>query len=113
MGIIDPSGVDAARNNQKSPKERFQEAKSLFKEGRKTEALQILRDLDREFPNQPNLLAAMAVVRKAMGHTQDARQLALRLRDEFKDPRGDKLLLDLERTAKARAEALQGEPPSQ
>jgi len=113
MGIIDPSGVDAARNNQKSPKERFQEAKSLFKEGRKTEALQILRDLDREFPNQPNLLFAMAVVRKAMGHGQDARQLAIRLRDEFKDSRGDKVLSELERSAKARADALQGEPPSQ
>ncbi|MCX5771837.1 MAG: tetratricopeptide repeat protein [Candidatus Hydrogenedentes bacterium] len=113
MGIIDPSSVDAAKNLKKKPKERFQEAESLFKEGRKTEALQILRDLDREFPNQPNLLAAMAVVRKALGHVQDARQLALRLRDEFKDPRGDKLLLHLEQTAKARADALQGEPPSQ
>ena len=113
MGIIDPSSVDAAKKQKKSPKERFQEAESIFKEGRKTEALQILRDLDRKFPNQPNLMFAMAVVRKAVGHGQDARQLAIRLRDEFKDPRGDKLLSELERSAKASAEALQAKPPAQ
>lgn len=109
MSIIDPFSVDAARKQCKSPKERFQEAESAFKEGRKTEALQMLRDLDREFPNQPNLLFSMAVVRKAVGHGQDARRLAMRLRDEFKDPRGEKLLLALDESAKARAEFLRRE----
>lgn len=109
MGIIDPASVDAAKNQNPPPKERFQEAESAFKEGRKTEALQILRDLDREFPNQANLLFAMAVVRKAVGHGQDARQLAMRLRDEFKDPRGEKILSALEKSAKSRADFLQGD----
>ncbi len=85
MNIIDPSSVDEARKQKKTPKERFQEAESAFKEGRKTEALQMLRDLDREFPNQPNLVYCIAVVRQAVGHAQDAHKLAMRLRDEFKD----------------------------
>ncbi len=107
--IIDPASVDAAKNQNKSPKERFQEAEAAFQEGRKTEALQMLRDLDREFPNQPNLIYCMAVARKAVGHAQDARKLAMRLRDEFKDPRGQKVLDALEKTAQARADSLQGE----
>ena len=102
---MEPDSADVNGGRETAAK-RYKEAEALFKQGRKTEALQMLRDLDREFPDKPDLIFAIALVRKALGHTYEAEVIARRLQKQFHDPRGDQILDELAKEASQRAEEL-------
>lgn len=82
---------------------RYQKAQTHFREGRKTAALQILIELNKACPNEPEYLYAIGVIRSELGHNRDAENIAGRLRDEFKDPRADQLIARIEKARKARS----------
>jgi hypothetical protein len=84
---------------------RYKTASARFKEGRVAEALQLLRDLDSDFPDNPEVLHALAVVRKKLGHIEEARNLATMLLEHHSDNRGARLLTDIDEEIKNRIAA--------
>lgn len=74
--------MDAAQSQQ-----LFKQADALFKQGQYEQALQILEQLNRAFPNEKNILYPAALCCERLGRKQVALQLCQQLLEQFQDPR--------------------------
>jgi len=58
--------------NSESAKQRFQEANRLFKNRQYEKALELLQQLNREFPNTENIMYAAALSLEKLGSIDEA-----------------------------------------
>jgi hypothetical protein len=72
--------------------QKFKDADTLFKQGEYVEALIVLNQLNREYPNMKNVLYPMALCFDRLGRPGDVRRLCERLILDFDDPRAKALL---------------------
>jgi len=70
----------------------FDRAATFYRTGKYVHALEILRDLAEHHPNDKQVLHALALARDKVGQRDEARKLAKRLEEEFKDVRASELL---------------------
>lgn len=89
-------GGKSDKYNPETAKAKYEEASKLFAEGNHYDALTIMRKVDEAIPDQPNVLFALAQLRWKVKQRDEARNLADRLMDEFKDDRGKKFLEQVE-----------------
>ncbi len=73
----------------------FKQAEELFASGQYGDALELLTNLDRQYPNTKNLLYPKALCLEKLGRHSDAHDIARRLSTEFEDPRAKALLTRL------------------
>lgn len=77
--------------NTQEGQAKFQGADQLFRLGRYQEALQLLVELNRDFPNTKNILFPTALCYEKLGRTAEAMQLADQLVQQFRDTRAETL----------------------
>lgn len=78
---------------------KFQQADSLFKQGRHQDALRVLSELDNAFPNSKNVLYPMALCLEKLGQRAEAERLCSILVQKFQDTRAQALIAQLHATA--------------
>ncbi|MDZ4859084.1 MAG: thioredoxin family protein [Candidatus Hydrogenedentes bacterium] len=88
----------------KEARNKFREADQLFREKKFPEALAVLDDLDKEFPDTKNVLYPRAMCLARVGRFEEALELCRQLKVEFGDPRGEKLMGKISALRKARIE---------
>jgi hypothetical protein len=71
---------------------KFRAADRFFRQGYYHEAFDILVELDNEFPNTADILYPKALCCEKLGRHGEAVRLAVKLADEFHDPRAQYLL---------------------
>lgn len=76
-------------------KQRYDLAKTLHTSGKHAEALALLDEVIKAFPNQPNILYSRALCLKELGRIEEARSLCEQLDIVFGDPRGAQLRAEL------------------
>jgi tetratricopeptide (TPR) repeat protein len=89
---------------------KFRAADRFFRQGYFHEALDILVELDTEFPNTADILYPKALCCEKLGRHEEAVRLAEKLADDFHDPRVLHLMPQEEGEAKPEPE-LRPEPP--
>ena len=77
--------------NAREGSAKFNEAGTLFKQGQFGEALELLDDLDVEFPNTKSILYPKARCLEKLGRLDDAEVICDALVNQFQDPRGETL----------------------
>ncbi|NLN92591.1 MAG: tetratricopeptide repeat protein [Candidatus Hydrogenedens sp.] len=82
--------------NSDSAKQRFQQANQLFGERRYEEALTMLQELNREFPNTENIMYAAALCLEKMGSIEEAKLLCHSMLRLFESQKAQELLNQLE-----------------
>jgi tetratricopeptide (TPR) repeat protein len=82
-------------------KRKYAQAQALYTQGNPAEALAILNELDREFPNAQKVTYLRATCLAALGRIEEAIELAVYLSNVLEDPRGQELQLRLERARAA------------
>ena len=75
---------------------KFKEADQLFNAARYQEALVLLEDLNRQFPNTKNIVYPAAMCLDKLGRSQEALPLCNHLIQQFQDPRAVALKADIE-----------------
>ncbi len=73
-------------------RDKFNEADRLYREKQYADALVVLDDLDKEFPDTKNVLYPRAMCLARVGRFDEALDLCRQLKVEFGDPRGEKLM---------------------
>ena len=98
------------------PKQKYQQADRLYREKKYAEALAILDELDRTYPNTKNILYLRALCFAALGRVYEAGLLCNRLTKEFRDSRGEELKTKLAtrraRDAQPRTEPTRTDAPA-
>ncbi|HRI87313.1 MAG TPA: tetratricopeptide repeat protein [Candidatus Hydrogenedentes bacterium] len=74
---------------------RFKDADRLFRGKQFAEALAVLNDLDRDFPNVKNILYPRAVCLAHLGRHEEALEVCRQLKVEFGDPRAEPLMNEI------------------
>jgi len=82
--------------NSESAKQRFQEANRLFKNRQYEKALELLQQLNREFPNTENIMYAAALSLEKLGSIDEAKYLCHSMIRNFESVRAQELLNHLE-----------------
>ena len=95
--------------NSESAKQRFQEANRLFKNRQYEKALELLQQLNREFPNTENIMYAAALSLEKLGSIDEAKYLCHSMIRNFESVRAQELLNHLE--VAPRVAAPQGDTP--
>lgn len=75
---------------------QFQKADSLFRQGQYGEALSILSQLNRDFPNQKNIMYAAALCMEKTGSIHEAKMLCQHMIRNFDSQKARELLNHLE-----------------
>ncbi|NUM52180.1 MAG: hypothetical protein HUU46_00925 [Candidatus Hydrogenedentes bacterium] len=73
-------------------REKFKQADQLFRDKRFPEALTVLDELDKQFPDTKNVIYPRAMCLARVGRYDEALDLCRQLKVEFGDPRGEKLM---------------------
>lgn len=73
-------------------REKFNRADQLFREKNFSEALVVLDELDREFPDTKNVIYPRAMCLARVGRFDEALELCRQLKVEFGDTRGERLM---------------------
>jgi len=76
-------------------REKFKQADELFRARDFAKALEVLDDLDREFPDTKNVIYPRAMCLARVGRFDEALELCRQLKVEFGDPRGEKLMVKI------------------
>lgn len=82
--------------DQKEAKEKYERADALYRQKRYQEALAILDDLDKAFPNTKNIMYPRALCLGQLGRIDEALDVCTRLITILGDPRGEQLKAELE-----------------
>lgn len=72
-------------------KQKFQQADQLYRAGRYQEALDLLDELNRAYPNAKNVLYPAALCLKKLGRDREALPICEQLIARFQDPRAQEL----------------------
>jgi hypothetical protein len=80
---------------------KFKEADQLFRAKKFSEALVVLDNLDREFPNVKNIIYPRAMCMAHVGMHEEALELCRQLKVEFGDTRADALMTQISLVRKA------------
>lgn len=78
---------------------KFQQADTLFKQGRHQDALRVLSELNNAFPDSRNVLYPMALCLEKLGQRAEAERLCSILIQKFQDPRAQALMAQLQAAA--------------
>lgn len=78
---------------------KFQQADTLFKQGRHQEAFRVLTELNNAFPNSKNILYPMALCLDKLGQRAEAERLCSILVQKFQDTRAETLMAQLQAAA--------------
>ncbi|MCC6796718.1 MAG: tetratricopeptide repeat protein [Candidatus Hydrogenedentes bacterium] len=96
-------------------KEKFNHADQMFREKNFPAALEVLDELDKEFPDTKNVIYPRAMCLARVGRFDEALDLCRQLKVEFADPRGEKLMTKISdlRRAQIQKEKEKKEPKPQ
>lgn len=79
-----------------SAKQRFEQANQLFQKHHYEEALALLQELNREFPNTEKIMFAATLCLEKMGSIDEAKMLCHSMMRQFDSQRAQELLNHLE-----------------
>lgn len=92
----------------KESKHKFKKANTLFQEGEYEQALKLLSELDKAFPNSKNVMWPVAMCLEKLGQNDKARRVCAKLVEKFGDPRAREMLPRLVSSAVPSAPGLDG-----
>lgn len=94
----DSNSIDEPVNARERARMKFQEASDLYQKGQYDKSLDLLKELDKSFPDNNRILYAMAETYLNLGNIAMAQRLAVPLKEKFGDERATSLLSRIDET---------------